>query len=83
MSAIFFSMSYMQFLGLAECADTLLRLPVFYKQKYTLFFPGWAYSIPFATIHIPRALIEVSMWSLVVYWVVGLEAEPSRCELRF
>ena len=79
LSAIFFSMAYMQFLGLAECAETMMRLPVFYKQKYTLLFPGWAYAIPFATIHIPRALLEVSMWSLLVYWLVGFEPEASRC----
>ena len=82
LSAIFFSMAYMQFLGLAECADCMLRLPVFYKQKYTLLFPGWAYSIPFATIHIPRALLEVTMWSGLVYWVVGFEPDASRCAPR-
>jgi hypothetical protein len=72
-------MSYMQFLGLAECAETILRLPLFYKQKHTLLFPGWAYAIPFATIHIPRAILEVTLWSLLVYWTVGFESDLSRC----
>jgi ABC-2 type transporter len=80
LSVIFFSMAYMQFLGLAECAETMLRLPLFYKQKYTLMYPGWAYAVPFATIHIPRAVLEVSLWSLLVYWMVGFEADASRCD---
>lgn len=78
LAALFFSMAYMQFLGLAECAETMMRLPVFYKQKYNLLFPGWTYAVPFATIHIPRAVLEVTMWSLVVYWGVGFEADAAR-----
>lgn len=40
LSVIFYSAAYMQFLGLAECAKAMSRLPVFYKQKYKLFYPG-------------------------------------------
>jgi hypothetical protein len=40
LSALFFSAAYMQFLGLAETANIMMRLPVFYKQKAKLFFPG-------------------------------------------
>ena len=79
LAALFFSMAYMQFLGLAECADTMMRLPVFYKQKYNLLFPGWTYAVPFATIHIPRAVLEMTMWTLVVYWGVGFGAHAARC----
>ena len=32
LSVMFFSIAYMQFLGLAECSETMMRLPVFYKQ---------------------------------------------------
>ena len=169
---MFFSLAYMQFLGLAECAETMQRLPVFYKQKFNLIFPGarrlslyhkhfvqlsclpcwpvfaysrkasygsadcarssvfkravhqhpcgrasawqrpsqkwkviiinpltfqswecillliaccvgWAYAIPFAIIRIPITLIEVTFWSIVVYWVTGLETEPGRCVFAF
>jgi hypothetical protein len=75
---MFFSLGYMQFLGLAECAETMLRLPVFYKQKFNLFFPGWAYAIPFSIIRLPITLIEVTAWSILVYWIVGLEADAGR-----
>jgi hypothetical protein len=80
LGAVFFSMAYMQFLGLAECAETMMRLPVFYKHKYTLFFPGWAYAIPFPTLHIPKAILEVTLWSMIVYWVVGFESDVTRYE---
>jgi ABC-type multidrug transport system permease subunit len=79
LSAIFFSIAYMQFLGLAECAETMMRLPVFYKQKYSLLFPGWAYAIPFGIVRVPITLIEVTLWSVMVYWLVGLEANAGRC----
>jgi ABC-2 type transporter len=77
--AMFFSIAYMQFLGLAECAETMQRLPVFYKQRFNLIFPGWAYAVPFAFIRIPITLVEVTFWSIVVYWVIGLETDASRC----
>ena len=75
---MFFSLAYMQFLGLAECAETMMRLPVFYKQKFALFYPAWAYAVPFALIRIPITLIEVTFWAIVVYWLVGLEADAGR-----
>jgi hypothetical protein len=75
LGAIFFSMAYMQFIGLAECAETMLRLPVFYKQKFALFFPAWAYSIPPAIIRIPISVIEITFWSCLV--------RSSACHLRF
>jgi hypothetical protein len=79
LSVILFSIAYMQFLGLAECAETMQRLPVFYKQRFNLVFPGWAYAVPFAFIRLPITLIEVTFWSFVVYWTVGLETDASRC----
>ena len=39
---------------------------------------GWAYAIPSAIIRIPITLVEVTCWSLVVYWITGLETEPGR-----
>ena len=40
MGFLFYSSAYMQFLGISECAKILSRLPVFYKQKFKLFYPG-------------------------------------------
>lgn len=81
LSVNLFSMAYMQFLGLAECAETMMRLPVFYKQKFALFFPSWAYAVPFGLIRLPITAVEVSAWCLVVYFVVGFEASVGRCAL--
>lgn len=58
-----------------------MRLPVFYKQKFALFFPSWAYAIPFGIIRIPITAIEVTAWSLVVYFTVGFEYSAGRCGL--
>lgn len=35
-----------QFLGLSEASNTMARLPVFYKQRNSLLFPGYLYAIP-------------------------------------
>jgi hypothetical protein len=55
LSAIFYSAAYMQFLGLAECAKTMQRLPVFWKQKFKLFYPG---TIAFVLPSLPRLLVH-------------------------
>jgi ABC-2 type transporter len=81
LSAMFFSLAYMQFIGLAECAESMMRLPLFYKHKYALFFPAWAYAIPPAIVRLPIILVEVTGWTVVVYWLVGLEANAARCDL--
>jgi hypothetical protein len=78
LGVVFFSIVYMQFLGLAQCAETIERLPVFYKHKYTLFFPGWAYAIPSPILHIPKVVLEVTLWSMLVYWIVGFESDVTR-----
>lgn len=52
--------AYMQFLGLAECAETMQKLPIFYNQKAKLFYPGWTYAIPAALVRIPIMFIEVT-----------------------
>lgn len=57
----------------------MMRLPVFYKQKFALFFPSWAYAVPFGIIRIPITAVEVTAWSLVVYFTVGFEYSAGRC----
>ena len=78
LGVMFFSLAYMQFLGLAECAETMMRLPLFFKQRFNLMFPPWAYALPFATLSVPTQLLEVTFWSIVIYWVCGLSANAGR-----
>ena len=39
---------------------------------------GWAYAIPFAFLNVPMYIGEVTVWSVIIYWAVGLESSAGR-----
>ncbi|KAJ8543110.1 hypothetical protein K7X08_005633 [Anisodus acutangulus] len=43
----------------SELALSIVKLPVFYKQRDYLFFPAWAYALPTWIFNIPITLLEV------------------------
>ncbi|KAF6139395.1 hypothetical protein GIB67_026237 [Kingdonia uniflora] len=51
--ALFFSLINVMFIGMAELAMTVSKLPVVYKQRDFLFFPAWAYALPIWLLKIP------------------------------
>ncbi|KAK8973081.1 hypothetical protein V6N11_049431 [Hibiscus sabdariffa] len=57
--------------GVAELTLTILKLPVFYKQRGLLFFPSWAYSLPAWILKTPVSLLEVTIWVCMSYYVIG------------
>lgn len=61
MGALFFSLSMIMFNGFLELALTILKLPVFYKQRDLLFYPSWSYSLPMWILNIPITFIEVAI----------------------
>ncbi|KAL0437009.1 UNVERIFIED_CONTAM: Pleiotropic drug resistance protein 2 [Sesamum radiatum] len=44
--ALFFSLINVMFNGMQELAMTVFRLPVFFKQRDSLFYPAWAFALP-------------------------------------
>lgn len=46
LGALFFGILTVMFNGFSELALSIIKLPVFYKQRDLLFFPAWAYSLP-------------------------------------
>ena len=44
--ALFFGLLIVMFNGMAELALTVIRLPVFYKQRDSLLYPAWAFALP-------------------------------------
>ena len=78
LSTIFFALVHMLFNGFSEMSITVARLPVFYKQRDNLFYPGWAFSVPSWLLRLPYSLAESIIWSCVVYYVIGLSPEPGR-----
>ncbi|KAJ7564272.1 hypothetical protein O6H91_02G010500 [Diphasiastrum complanatum] len=78
LGAIFFSLIFLMFNGFAEIPMTILRLPVFYKQRDLYFYPAWAFSIPSIVVKIPISLIETGVWASMIYYVIGFAPEASR-----
>lgn len=82
MGALFFAVITIMFNGFSELSMTIMKLPVFYKQRDFLFFPAWAYSLPTWILKIPITFIEVGIWVFMTYYVVGFESNIERCVKR-
>ncbi|OMO80632.1 hypothetical protein COLO4_24018 [Corchorus olitorius] len=78
MGALFFILIMIMFNGFAELAMTILKLPVFYKQRDLLFYPPWAYSLPGWILKIPVSIMEVSIWVFTSYYVIGFDPDVGR-----
>ncbi|KAK4836952.1 hypothetical protein QYF36_001596 [Acer negundo] len=78
MGALFFSVVMIMFNGMAELALTIFKLPVFYKQRDLLFYPAWAYAIPTWILKIPITVVEVGVWILLTYYVMGFDPNFQR-----
>ena len=78
MGAMFFGILMIMYNGFSELALTVLRLPVFFKQRDLLFFPAWAYTIPSWILKIPITFIEVGGYVFMTYYVIGFDPNASR-----
>lgn len=78
MGALFFILVMITFNGFSELALSIMKLPVFYKQRDLLFFPAWAYSIPTWVLKIPVTIVEVATWVIMTYYVIGFDSDPGR-----
>ncbi|KAL6781025.1 hypothetical protein ACKKBG_A09460 [Auxenochlorella protothecoides x Auxenochlorella symbiontica] len=68
---MFYSLLYQLLGGISEMHILVERLPVMFRQRDAKFYPGWAFALPVIILRIPFSLIEATIWSLIVYWVVG------------
>ncbi|KAF3450694.1 hypothetical protein FNV43_RR06783 [Rhamnella rubrinervis] len=76
--ALLFSMIINMFNGFAELSLTIMRLPVFYKQRDLLFHPAWTYTLPTVLLRIPISIFESLVWMVVSYYTIGFAPEASR-----
>lgn len=76
--ALFFSLINVMFNGMAELAMTVMRLPVFFKQRDALFYPGWAFGLPIWLLRIPISLMESAIWIILTYYTIGFAPAASR-----
>ncbi|XP_062163795.1 pleiotropic drug resistance protein 1-like isoform X2 [Alnus glutinosa] len=78
MGAMFFTIIIIMFNGFSELAMTIVKLPVFYKQRDLLFYPSWAYSLPTWILKIPITFLEVAIWVVMTYYVIGFDPNIER-----
>ncbi|XP_057464053.1 pleiotropic drug resistance protein 2-like [Actinidia eriantha] len=76
--AVFFSLINVMFNGMAELHMTCGRLPVFFKQRDSLFYPAWAFAIPIWLLRIPLSLMESGIWIVLTYYTIGFAPSASR-----
>ena len=60
---------------------TIMRLPVFFKQRDNLFYPTWAFVLPTTLVRLPVSFFESLIWVVITYFAVGLTLDASRCAL--
>jgi hypothetical protein len=78
MGAMFFTIIIIMFNGFSELAMTIVKLHVFYKQRDLLFYPSWAYSLPTWILKIPITFLEVAIWVVMTYYVIGFDPNIER-----
>ncbi|XP_074271811.1 pleiotropic drug resistance protein 1-like [Silene latifolia] len=78
LGALFFSQVQILFNGFSELSLTILKLPVFYKQRDLRFYPSWAYSLPSWILKIPISLVETAIWVVITYYVIGYDPNVGR-----
>ncbi|CAL4975335.1 unnamed protein product [Urochloa decumbens] len=78
MGALFFGVLMIMFNGFSEMALTVVKLPVFFKQRELLFFPAWSYTIPSWILKIPITFIEVGGYVFLTYYVIGFDPNVGR-----
>ncbi|XP_019196202.1 PREDICTED: pleiotropic drug resistance protein 1-like [Ipomoea nil] len=78
MGSLFFSLSVFLFSAIQELAPTVMRLPVFYKQRDHSFYPASAYAIPIWILSIPISFVEVSIWVFSTYYAIGYDPNVER-----
>ncbi|KAI3734636.1 hypothetical protein L6452_14110 [Arctium lappa] len=78
MGVLFFSLVTVMFNGAAELSITVMRLPVFFKQRASLFYPAWAFVVPIWVMKIPISVMESLIWICMTYYTIGFAPAASR-----
>ncbi|KAL6568097.1 transcription factor [Orobanche hederae] len=76
--ALFFTTTMLMFNGMSEVSMTIYKLPIFYKQRDSLFFPSWVYSLPTWILKIPISFVEIGIWVVITYYGIGYDPSIAR-----
>ncbi|CAK7329316.1 unnamed protein product [Dovyalis caffra] len=76
--ALFFGLTNFIINAMIELTMTVFRLPVFFKQRNSMFYPAWAFGLPICIFSIPVSLIESGIWVTLTYYSIGFAPAASR-----
>ncbi|KAH6800605.1 pleiotropic drug resistance 12 [Perilla frutescens var. hirtella] len=76
--AIFFVVNTVMFGGMSEIVMSILKLPVFYRQRNSFFFPVWAYALPQWIFSIPVNVLEIAVITALTYYEIGFDPNFGR-----
>lgn len=78
MGALHFTLKLNMFNGMSEIPLTIMKLPVFYKQRDLRFFPSSAYALPTLILKIPVSHLESALWVSLTCYVIGFDPNAGR-----
>jgi len=78
MGALFFTLINVMFNGMAELSMTIVKLPVFFRQRDFLFYPAWAFALPIWALRIPISFLESAIWIILTYYTIGFAPSAGR-----
>ncbi|KAI3814129.1 hypothetical protein L1987_18876 [Smallanthus sonchifolius] len=81
--ALFFGLLIVMFNGMTELALTVMRLPVFYKQRDSLLYPAWAFALPIWVLRVPLSFMESGIWVILTYYTIGYAPDATRFGQQF
>lgn len=64
--------------GVLQIPETVLGLPVFYKQRENKFYPAWCYALPKTILDLPLSMWEALLWTAIPYFAVGYARDAGR-----
>lgn len=73
MGALFIGLVTIILSGFAVLPMTITKLPVYYKQRSFLFYPSWAYSFPTLIPGMVFSALEVIIWVVTTYFIIGFD----------
>ena len=78
LGALYYSLLTNMFNEFTELAMTIVRLPVFFKQRDLRFYPAWDFTISTVLLGIPFSLLDSGVWVVITYYTIGFAHEASR-----
>ncbi|MCL7044741.1 hypothetical protein MKW94_007516 [Papaver nudicaule] len=81
--ALLFTINTNMFNGFADSTITIIRLPVFYKQRDLLLYPPWTFTLPTVILRLPISIFESLVWMVLTYYPIGYAPNPERFFKQF